>query len=118
MFSAKLITICFIGMFMWPMLHSWLLKINNINILQSLLKTTIIVSILCCIYCLFAGLSMVSNWSDILLVPKDTQTIATTSTRRGGGLVMLIIEYWPYCLSGLSGYFLYHYCILYRFIKK
>ena len=56
------------------------------------------------VYLLLAGLFLAADWPDPL-AGADPSQIAHAAARRRGGLILLVIRFWPYFLMGVGGIF-------------
>ena len=68
------------------------------------------------IYNFIAGLSMSFGWEDPLSNATPEQQ-GRAAARRGGGLVLLIISFWPYILTIVGAYLSWLYFMIFRRIK-
>jgi len=60
------------------------------------------------VYCFAAGVDLAFGWVDPFSNAAQEELGKASAKSRGrGGIVILIIKYWPYALMGLSGYLLY-----------
>lgn len=78
-------------------------------------RLTCIIGVLAAIYCLSTGLLLITDWVD----PFAAKTAAEMSSAAGshggrGGVVILILRYWPYVLSLAGAYFGYAYVRILR----
>jgi hypothetical protein len=62
------------------------------------------------LYCIFAGLYLAGTWEDPIS-NVDPEMIGKMSGRaRGrGGIIILVVRFWPYVLIASGGYFVFHY---------
>jgi hypothetical protein len=95
MFPAKLIGLAFIVMLFLP----WAIEKfqNKVNVQQ--LKLLSAFAFLVSVYCFFAGLMLYTGWTNPL-AGADPHLLGTTAAkgRGGGGLILLMIAYWPHAL--------------------
>lgn len=62
------------------------------------------------LYCLFAGIFLIQGWQDpFASVTTDRLAHASAQARGRGGIILMIIRYWPYVLSAIGGYMTYNY---------
>ena len=101
MFPGEYIACAFIAM--WLIIFPF--NFFNKRGFVTLSKTMLIVGLICSIYCIAAGLSMVVGWEDPLS-QANPETLASFSSKGGGkgGLYILIIRFWPYFLIGAGGW--------------
>ena len=66
----------------------------------------IIIFILSC-YCLAASIDMISDWVDPLQELNSTTSSEANHTRKGG-LILLVISFWPYVLLASSAWFAWY----------
>ena len=106
MFTAKIITISVLLSFaiIWAM-NFLAYKEKLIRLFQ----IVVIISILTSLYNLLAGIYLLSGWEDPF-AKASSEEIVNASARSGGkgGIIILIIKYWPYALIAWGGYTLYH----------
>ena len=113
MFTAKIIAITFLSSFFGIFVVEYLEKKNQYKqILKIILLTFIIFSI----YNFIAGLSMSFGWDDPLSNATPEQQ-GRTAARRGGGIILLIIKFWPYILTIAGAYLSWLYFMIFRRIK-
>jgi hypothetical protein len=95
MFTAKIIGFCFIFMMVAGLLHSFFLNKGFMKIA----RVTLFFGFLTSIYSLVAGIFLLSGWQDPL-AGADPFEIAKASIRgnRKGGIIILLIKYFPYVL--------------------
>lgn len=106
MFTAKLITTSVIVSFAIIGIMNFLAgREKSIKLFQ----LAVIISILASLYNLLAGIYLLSGWEDPL-ASASSEEIGKASARSGGkgGIVILLIKYWPYALIAWGGYTLYH----------
>ena len=113
MFTAKIITITFLSTFFGIFLVQYL---ENKVKYQKILKIILLVFIIFSIYNFIAGLSMSFGWEDPLSNASPEQK-GRTAARRGGGLVLLIISFWPYILTFVGAYMSWLYYMLFKKIS-
>ncbi|MDA9664950.1 hypothetical protein N9T92_01980 [Candidatus Pelagibacter sp.] len=113
MFSAKIITITFLSSFFGIFIVDYL---ENKPQFKIILKTFLLIIIIFSIYNLIAGLNLWFGWEDPLSKATPEQ-MGRTSARRGGGLVLLIISFWPYILILAGAYWTWIYFMIFRKIK-
>jgi hypothetical protein len=65
---------------------------------HKIFKIILLILLLFSIYNFFGGLSMIFDWEDPLANATGQQR-GRVAARRGGGFLLLIIEYWPYILT-------------------
>jgi len=103
MFTAKIIGFCFVSMLISTWLHDVFLKKDQLQ----LSKATVYFGFIASLYCVIAGIFLLSGWQDPL-AGADPSEVAKASVRhRKGGLVILLIKYFPYVLIGAGGFFAY-----------
>ena len=106
MFTAKLISIgiavSFASVFIMNYLQD---KPSLIKIFQ----TSVIISIISGLYILGAGIFLLTGWEDPF-INASAKEIGQASSRAGGkgGIVILIIKYWPYAMIAWALYSLYY----------
>ena len=113
MFSVKIITITFLSSFFGIFIVEYL---ENKPQFKIILKTLLLIFIIFSIYNLIAGLNLWSGWEDPLSKATPEQ-MGRTSARRGGGLVLLIISFWPYILTIAGAYYSWLYFMILKRIK-
>ena len=113
MFSAKIITITFLSSFFGIFIVEYL---ENKPKFKIILKTLLLIFIFFSIYNLIAGLNLWFGWEDPLSKATPEQ-MGRTSARRGGGLVLLFISFWPYILTFVGAYLTWLYFMILRKIK-
>lgn len=113
MFSAKIIAITFLSSFFGIFVVEYLEEKSRFkNFLKLILITFIIFSI----YNFFAGLNLWFGWEDPLSKASPEQ-MGRASARRGGGLLLLIISFWPYILTIAGIYLTWLYSMILKRIK-
>ena len=100
MFTAKIIAITFLSSFFGIFVVEYLEGKPQLKII---LKTLLLIFIFFSIYNLIAGLNLWFGWEDPLSKVTPEQ-MGRTSARRGGGLVLLVISFWPYILTFVGAY--------------
>tara|TARA_B100001057_G_scaffold426813_1_gene451192 strand:- start:977 stop:1330 length:354 start_codon:yes stop_codon:yes gene_type:complete len=106
MFTAKIITTTVILSFVIVFLMNFL---QDRPKLFKLFQLMVISSILVSLYNLIAGIYLLSGWEDPLVNATNEQIGQVSAKARGkGGLVIVIVKYWPYALIGYSLYALYY----------
>tara|TARA_Y100000768_G_C23639392_1_gene523371 strand:- start:240 stop:581 length:342 start_codon:yes stop_codon:yes gene_type:complete len=113
MFSAKIITITFLSTVFGIFIIEYL---ENKPKLKIILKILLLIFIIFSIYNLLAGLNLWFGWEDPLSKATPEQ-IGRAGARRGGGLLILIISFWPYILTFLSAYMIWLYSMIFRRTK-
>ena len=113
MFTTKIITITLLSSFFGIFLVNFL---ENKKKLEQILKLILIIFILFSIYNFFAGLNMMFGWEDPLFSAKPEQ-IGRAAARRGGGLFLLVISFWPYILTFAGAYIGWLYFTLFKRLK-
>ena len=103
MFTAKMIAISFIGSFIIILPMVFLQDKEK----WELLKICVGIFTIFSVYNLIAGIYLLSGWEDPLSQASGQQQ-GRVAARRGGGVILLAIKYWPYALIGWGGYSLYH----------
>jgi hypothetical protein len=103
MFAAYPIAIAFVAMFAAAFPIEWLEKKGHDSIVRALLITSLISGT----YCLAAGAHLLGGWQDPFAAAAP-QELASASSGRRGGLIILMIRFWPYVLIGLGGYAMYN----------
>lgn len=96
MFSSEVITFFFISIIASFHLLKLLDKFGAVALSKSILTFACISSI----YCVIAGLFLLSGWQDPLSI-ASTEALANTSSRYKG-LFVVVIKYWPYFLIMLG----------------
>ena len=114
MFSAKIITITFLSSFFGIFIVEYL---ENKPKFKIILKTLLLIFIFFSIYNLIAGLNLWFGWEDPLSKATPEQ-MGRAGARRGGGLLLLIISFWPYILTFASVYMIWLYSMIFRRIKS
>ena len=99
MFSALPITVAFITMFA----ATFALMLIEKRRWYAAERPALITGLVAAVYCVAAGLFLIVGWQDPLAGAATEEVVH----RRGTGLVILIIRFWPYALIGLGGYFAY-----------
>jgi hypothetical protein len=95
MFPAKLIGLAFIVMLFLPWAAEKFQKKVSVQQLKLLSAFAFLVSL----YCFFAGLMLYTGWTNPL-AGADPHLLGITATkgRNVGGLILLMIAYWPHVL--------------------
>jgi len=103
-FTAKMIAVCVVVMIAAIGSFTFFDKRG----LVGAAKTSLVIGLLASLYCLAAGLFLLTDWQDPFAT-ADPAALARTSATHGGkgGIVVLAIRFWPYVLIGLGGYFSY-----------
>ena len=102
MFTAKIISFFFIGSLVLILIRDYCEEKEFFRFL----KIILILMIIAAAYNLIAGFFLLSGWEDPF-INADHQTLGRTGARRGGGLILLMIKFWPYFLIGWGGLNLY-----------
>ena len=102
MFTFNIISIFLISSFILTFIRDYFEEKE----LFKYLKIILILMIIAAIYNLLAGIFLLSGWEDPFS-NADPQILGRTGARRGGGLVLLMIRFWPYFLIGWGGLNLY-----------
>tara|TARA_B110000971_G_C19631420_1_gene329330 strand:+ start:113 stop:457 length:345 start_codon:yes stop_codon:yes gene_type:complete len=102
MFTVNIISFFLIGSFVLVFIRDYLEEKE----LYKFLKFVLILLIIASIYNLLAGSFLLSGWEDPF-INADAETLGRTGARRGGGLILLVIKFWPYFLIGWGGLNLY-----------
>ncbi|MBT6047727.1 MAG: hypothetical protein HOG49_13040 [Candidatus Scalindua sp.] len=113
MFSGWIIFYFIIGAFVSNILAQFLGK----RTMHRASNVLFVFSLIAGIYCLAAGIFLAAEWQD----PFANANISSSTYVRGrgrGGLVILVIKYWPYVLIGLGGFIIYHIPFVYRISWK
>jgi len=113
MFSAKIIAITFLSSFFGIFIVEYLEKKNQF---QKILKIILLIFIIFSIYNFIAGLSMSFGWEDPLS-NITTEQQGRAAARRKGGLVLLIISFWPYILTLAGAYMTWLYFMIFKRMK-
>jgi hypothetical protein len=71
---------------------------EKIKASKKVLKCILIIALISSLYNAIAGMSMIFDWVDPLSKASPEQT-GRAAARRGGGLVLLLISFWPYILT-------------------
>jgi hypothetical protein len=108
MFSSKIIVVTFLSSFFGIYLVNFL---ESKKKLKNLLKVVLIIFIIFSIYNFSAGLNLWFGWEDPLsnITPEQQ---GRTAARRGGGIVLLIISFWPYILTFVGAYLTWLYSMI------
>jgi hypothetical protein len=89
MFTAEIIGICFISMFAWVGLLYLLGKRRMIKSAKAVVGIGVAVSI----YCMLAGVFLLSGWQDPLASVDPSTVVSASSTHGGkGGIIVLAIS--------------------------
>jgi hypothetical protein len=109
MFPGNLIAVAFVTMLMGVSANEFAEKRNWLTTCKLLATIGLAASI----YCIAAGLSLFVEWQDPL-ADASAQTIAHASaTGRGkGGIIIIMVRFWPYVLIGLGGMFAVCYAVM------
>lgn len=106
MFTSAPITVGFIAM--WICAYC-LMKLDKLSPAvrakwRSLIKSILVVGVLAALYCIAAGLVLLNGWVDPLSAKMHAEMNHTAVSHSGkGGIVILMITFWPYALIGLGG---------------
>ena len=98
MFTANIISIFFIGSFVLVFIRDYF----EDKEFYKALKYVLILLIIASVYNLLAGFFLLSGWEDPF-INANPETMGRAGARRGGGLVLLMIKFWPYFLIGWCG---------------
>jgi hypothetical protein len=105
MFAAYPIAIVFVAMFAAVLPVEWLEKGGHGSIVRAMLT----ISLISGTYCLAAGVHLLGGWQDPFAAATSQELAgASASSGRRGGLIILMIRFWPYVLIGLGGYAMYN----------
>ena len=113
MFTAKIIAITFLSSFFGIFVVEYLEGKPQLKII---LKTLLLIFIFFSIYNLIAGLNLWFGWEDPLSKATPEQ-MGRAGARRGGGLLLLIISFWPYILTIAGIYLTWLYSMILKRIK-
>ena len=112
MFSANILTITVLsslfGLLVFQFIEDKFNVKNNNIFIQGILWILLIFSL----YNFLGGLSMIFDWENPLseISPEQQGRVAG---RRRGGLVLLIIQFWPYALTVIgAGYSILYYGLI------
>jgi hypothetical protein len=106
MFTAKIITAAVLISFATVFLMNFL---QDKSKLIKIFQFVVIVSILASLYNLIAGIYLLTGWEDPLAEASGKELGEASAKSRGrGGIIILIIKYWPYVLIGWALYALYY----------
>ena len=106
MFTAKIISIAVLISFASVFLMNFLQEKPK---LLKIFQFVVIASILASLYNLIAGIYLLTGWEDPLAEASGKELGEASAKGRGrGGIVILIIKYWPYVLIGWALYALYY----------
>ena len=113
MITAKIIAISFIGSFViiWPMTYF------QDKEKFEFLKICVTILIIFSAYNLIAGIYLLSGWEDPLSQASGQQQ-GRAAARRGGGIILLAIKFWPYVLIGWAGYCFYNIATGWGYVYK
>jgi succinate dehydrogenase/fumarate reductase cytochrome b subunit len=95
MFSGNILTVTVLSSLFGIYLVEYLERKISYH---QIFKIILLILLLFSIYNFFGGLRMIFDWEDPLANATPEQR-GRASARRRGGLVLLIIEYWPYVLT-------------------
>ena len=99
MFPAKLIGVAFVLMFFLPWATEKFQKSASLQQLKFLSTFAFLISV----YCFLAGLTMYTGWANPLAA-ADPHVLGMTAAkgRGGGGLILLMVAYWPHALMAIG----------------
>jgi hypothetical protein len=101
MFDAQIITTTFfISAFGVIILN---FAAEKIKASKEVLKFILIIALISSLYNAIAGMSMIFDWVDPLSKASPEQ-IGRAAGRRRGGLVLLLISFWPYILTAFGSF--------------
>lgn len=116
MFSASVVAIFFVGMFLAIFLSEYF---EN-RALPTIAAYAMTLCSLCALYCLVAAVALAIGWESPLSNAAPEQIVQDAATHGGrGGLFILVIRFWPFVLGAISGYVgFYSTQIAWRQLKK
>lgn len=115
MFTAMVIAICFVVMIAAIGPFTFFDKRG----LVGAAKASLVIGLLASLYCLAAGLFLLTDWQDPFATADPGQLARASATHGGkGGIVVFAIRFWPYVLIGLGGYFAYNSFAILRMMPK
>lgn len=100
MFSTQIITISFFISALGVIILNF--AIEKIKVSKEIVKYILIIALLSSIYNALAGMSMIFDWVDPLSKASPEQ-IGKAAARRRGGIILLLISFWPYILTFFGG---------------
>jgi hypothetical protein len=95
MFPAQYIAVAFLAMLFATFIGPF---IPNRRGFVTFSNIMIFVGLICSIYCIAAGVSMVFEWAD------PTASLKYGIPPGRAGLVLLAVKFWPYVLIGIGGW--------------
>lgn len=115
MFPEHLIAAAFVGMFV----VIFVMQFAETRRWLTISKVLPVVGLAASVYCVAAGLSLIAGWQDPLTNASTEQIVHVAATARGkGGLLLIMVRFWPYALIGLGGFLAYAYAVIAHRIFK
>lgn len=113
MFTAKIIMIAVAAMFLSFLPVPWL---ERRNFSKTLVKTLLTIGLIASVYVVVAGLMLLGDGWENPLAGADPGAVgkASTHARGKGGVVLLVIAFWPYVMIGSGGYLGWQYAAILR----
>ena len=98
---------------LWPVLAAMLASLGAPLISSNLLsgpsrpfgRLLLLLGVAASVWCILAGVDLMDGWADPLATadPGDLGCAAGSHGGRGG-VILLLIRFWPYCLMALGGW--------------
>jgi L-asparagine transporter-like permease len=115
MFTTKVIAVCFVTMLAAIGPFTFFEKRG----LDTAAKAILVIALLASLYCIAAGIFLLTDWQDPFATTAPQQLAKASATHGGrGGIVVLAIRFWPYVLIGSGGYFAYNSFDMIRLMRR
>ena len=105
MFAGRIILVAFLISFVAAFPMAALAKLGRIRTIRALMLVAAVASA----YCIAAGIFLSADWQDpFATATTDELTRGAVSSGGRGGIIILVIRYWPLALIAFGSYFGLH----------
>ena len=100
MYDSEITLVAFAIIFFGAFLPEWLEKRK----FDRLYTAVSVIGLIAAIYCIASGIHLLGGWENPF-IDADPEEVAKAVVRGrgGGGILLLIIRFWPYVLIGWGG---------------